>query len=229
MQSMNASVKEGDTLSFKRDLADVFGARYFNAGATAVIEARSTNLYYYQTFIGTHEIAVETGDCVFFFGDDARSAQLHRGPARITSHHVATVIRGYMPEHKSTTIHQGTTLPYVNGCSTKQLFPPERPGDPTLQLLHMPPHTAEQAHHIHSTVRVVYILSGRGNSVVGIGSQIVAHELTPGMVCVLEPMCPHHFETGSEPLLCAPLHVFSSMGRAELDHPMWHGTHVIER
>ena len=149
MQSMNASVKEGDTLSFKRDLADVFGARYFTAGATAVIEAREINLYYYQTFIDTDETPIATGDCLFFFRDDARSAQLHRGPARITSHHVATVIRGYMPEHKSTTIHQGTTLPYVNGCSTKQLFPPERPGDTALQLLNMPAHTAEQADHVH--------------------------------------------------------------------------------
>jgi quercetin dioxygenase-like cupin family protein len=93
----------------------------------------------------------------------------------------------------------------------------------------MPPHTTEQAHHIHSTVRVVYVLSGRGNSVVGIGDQTATHELLPGMVCILEPMCPHHFETNGEPLLCTPLHIFSSTGRHELDHPMLHGTHLIDR
>jgi mannose-6-phosphate isomerase-like protein (cupin superfamily) len=229
MLLMTQAVREGETIAFKRDLADVFGAKYFGSGSSAVVDARPTNLYHYRTFIGIHDVAVEAGDCVYYFADDARTAWLRRGPVRVASSHLATVIRGYMPEDKSTTIRQGTTLPYVNGCSTKQLFPPERPGDPTLQLLHMPPHTTEQAHHIHSTVRVVYVLSGRGNSVVGIGDQIATHELLPGMVCILEPMCPHHFETNGEPLLCTPLHIFSSTGRHELDHPMLHGTHLVDR
>jgi len=41
-------------------------------------------------------------------------------------------------------------------------------------------------------------------------------------------MCPHHFETGPDPLVCLPLHIFSSTGSRELDHPMVHGTHLIE-
>ncbi len=216
-------------LTANHDLAEAWGVRFFGAQSETVAEARSTNLYHYRAFIGVHQVTVETGDCVFYLGDDTRSASLRRGPARIVSRHLATVVRGYMPEDKSTTIHQGTTLPYVNGCSTKQLFPPERPGDPTLQLLYMPPHTTEQVHHVHATVRVVYVLSGRCMSVVGLGSRTVRHELSQGMVCVLEPMCPHHFETGDEALLCTPLHVFSSTGRQELEHPMLHGTQPISR
>ena len=146
----------------------------------------------------------------------------------ISSRRLAVVVRGYMPEDRTTTIQQGTTLPYVNGCSTKQLFPAERPGDPTLQLLYMPPHTTEQVHHIHSTFRVVYVMAGCGISVVGLGSHVTHHELVPGTVCVLEPMCPHHFETSAEPLLCIPLHIFSSTGRQELDHPMLSGTHFTD-
>jgi mannose-6-phosphate isomerase-like protein (cupin superfamily) len=226
MWSMTEAVRHGDTMALP-DLATVYGVRYFGSESTAEVEARSTNLYYYRSFIGPHEVAVETGDCVYYLADDARSAMLRRGPTRIASRHLATVIRGYMPEDKSTTFHQGTTLPYVNGCSTKQLFPPERPGDPTLQLLYMPPYTTEQVHHVHSTVRVVYVVSGRGVSVVGLGDHCVTHRLSHGMVCVLEPMCPHHFETDSEPLLCIPLHIFSSTGRQELDHPMLHGTHLL--
>jgi hypothetical protein len=229
MLSMTVAARECDTVAIKRDLADVFGVRFFAAGSSAVAEARPTNLYHYRAFIGVHDVAVEAGDCVYYLGDDARSAWLRRGPVRVASRHLATVIRGYMPEDKSTTIHQGTTLPYVNGCSTKQLFPAERPGDPTLQLLHMPPYTTEQVHHIHSTVRVVYVLSGRGISVVGTTDHTVTHELCHGTVCVLEPMCPHHFETAAEPLLCIPLHIFSSTGRQELDHPMLVGTHLIDR
>ncbi len=225
---MTAIVRAGEP-DPNRDLADLYGARYFAPGTTEVFEARPTNLYFYRAYVGAHTVTVETGDCVFWIGDEGRSACLRRGPARIQSRHLATVIRGYMPEDKTTTMHQGTTLPYVNGCSTKQLFPAERPGDPTLQLLCMPPNTTEQAHHIHSTARVVYILSGRGTSIVGIGDQIARQELTPGMVCVLEPMCPHHFETSGDSLLCIPLHIFSTIGRQELDHPMFNGTHLIDR
>lgn len=228
MPSMTMAARDGDTIALNRDLAEVFGLRLFAPGSHGVVEARPTNLYHYRAFIGAHDVAVELGDCVYTLGDDGRSASLRRGPARITSRHLATVLRGYMPEDRSTTIHQGTTLPYVNGCSTKQLFPPDRPGDPTLQLLHMPPHTTEQVHHIHSTARVVYVLAGRGVSVVGIGNHTVTHELCPGTVCILEPMCPHHFETAADFLLCTPLHIFSSTGRQELEHPMRHGTHLID-
>ena len=229
MQLMTAAARDGDTIAINRDLAELYGVRFFGPGSQAVVEAKPTNLYHYRAFIGLHDVTVEAGDCVYFLDDDARSAALRQGATRVTSRHLATVIRGYMPEDKWTTIQQGTTLPYVNGCSTKQLFPADRPGDPTLQLLYMPPHTTEQVHHIHSTVRVVYVLSGRCLSVVGLGDHTVTRELSHGMVCILEPMCPHHFETGSEPLLCVPLHVFSSTGRLELDHPMLHGTHLIDR
>jgi mannose-6-phosphate isomerase-like protein (cupin superfamily) len=227
--AMTAAARHGETVALQEDLTQVYGARFFAPGSHAVVEARPTNLYHYRAFIGAHDVAVEAGDCVYGVGDDARSAVLRRGPIRLASRHLAIVVRGYMPEDKTTTIQQGTTLPYVNGCSTKQLFPAERPGDPTLQLLYMPPHTTEQVHHIHSTVRVVYVMTGRGISVVGLGSHTVRHELSPGTVCVLEPMCPHHFETGAEPLLCIPLHIFSSTGRQEWEHPMLSGTHLIDR
>lgn len=229
IRAMTAAAREGNTIALNRDLAETYGARFFAPGLQAVIEARPTNLYHYRAFIGAHEVAIESGDCIYGVAEDTRSVWLRRGPVQVTSRHLAVVIRGYMPEDKSTTIRQGTTLPYVNGCSTKQLFAPERPGDPTLQLLYMPPYTTEQVHHVHSTVRVVYVVAGRAISVVGIGSHAARHELSPGTVCVLEPMCPHHFETGGEHLVCIPLHVFSSTGRQELDHPMLHGTHSVDQ
>jgi hypothetical protein len=207
---------------------DDLGARYYPRGSTEIVEAPSGNLYYYRCYLGAHEIAIDRGDCAYWIGDDLESAHLRRGPTKISSQHMATVIRGYMPENKMTSIHQGTTLPYVNGCSTKQLFPPERPGDPTLQLLLMPPHTTEQAHHIHSTSRVVFILRGHGISVVGTPGHTTRQELAPEMGCILEPMCPHHFETGSEPLVCVPLHIYSSTA-GETDHPMLRGTHFVGR
>lgn len=213
----------------RRHLMDTFGVRYFEPGANAIVEAGEDNLYYYQAYLGAHQIAVERGDAIFYLGDDGTSAHVNRGPVTVDSKHIATVIRGYMPETKSTTMKYRTTLPYVNGCSTKQLFAPERAGDPTLQLLDIPPHSTEQAHHIHSTVRVVYILRGSGRSIVGMNEATVVEPLYAGKICVLEPMCPHHFETDGEHLVCMPLHVFSSVGSAEQNHPMFNGTYLMNQ
>ena len=208
-----------------RALQKLYGVTYANPNQKLVLEADEQDLYYYQVFVGPHSIAVEKGDCVYFLSADKQTAYLNRGPVRIESEHVATVIRGYMPENKSSTITTWTNLPYVNGCSTKQIFPPDRLGDPTLQLLNIPPHSAEQAHHIHSTVRVAYILSGTGRSVVGMEGKLVVEDLYPGKTVVLQKMCPHHFETDDEHLIVVPLHVFSSVGSMEQNHPMFNGTH----
>lgn len=203
------------------------GVRLFPPGASAVVEAKPDNLYFYRTFVGSHRVDLERGDSAVWLSDDARTAHWTPGPARIATPRLATVFRGYAPEEKSSTIVRRTVLPYVNGCSAKQIFPPERPGDPTLQLLEIPPNSSEQVHHIHATVRVVHILAGSGRSVVGMGAKPRVVRLVPGMTVILEPMCPHHFATGAERLLCLPLHVFSSTA-LEGDHPMMRGTRPVE-
>ncbi len=116
------------------------------------------------------------------------------------------------------------------GCSTKQIFPPDRPGDPTLQYLFIPPNSAEQAHHLHPTVRVVWVLEGHGTSVVGMDSNTVTEELVPGKVCILEPMCPHHFETPfGEERVVVPFHAFSTVPSAEANPPMFNGTFLVSQ
>ena len=47
-----------------------------------------------------------------------------------------------------------------------------------------------------------------------------------GKVCILDKMCPHHFETDDKPLVVIPLHVWSSVGPSETNHPMFNGTHM---
>lgn len=209
-----------------RHLEETFGVRYFEPGACEKVEARPDNLYFYSAYVGPHELSIERGDSVFWLVDGCTQARVARGPCRVTSKHLATVVRGYMCEDRTTSLHCRAMLPYVNGCSSKQLFAPERPGDPTLQLLDIPPHSAEQVHHTHSTVRVVYVLRGRGTSVVGMDRKSTREELYAGKVCILEPMCPHHFETENDHLVCAPLHIFSSV-ESESTHPMFLGTHRI--
>jgi len=214
-----------------RAIQELYGVHYWEPGETAVWEAPDDNLYYYRCYIGPQPVVVEKGDCAFVVDIEGREARLVRGPAEIRSRVLATVVRGYMPESRRTSITTRTVLPYVNGCSTKQLFPPDRPGDPTLQLLRIPPHSAEQAHHIHPTTRVVLTLEGCGNSVIGMEGLTVTEKLVPGKVCILEPMCPHHFETPyGEHLVVVPCHVFSTVPHGiETQHPMFNGTILMSQ
>jgi uncharacterized RmlC-like cupin family protein len=207
-------------------IKQLYGVEYFISTDNKIVEADDNDLYYYQAFIGNHRISVEKGDCVYSLSDDIRTTYLNRGPIAIESRQLAVVIRGYMPENKTSSILYKTTLPYVNGCSTKQIFPPERPGDPTLQILAIPPYSSEQAHHIHSTVRIVYVLSGHGRSVVGMGLHLIKEELFTGKIVVLQKFSPHHFETDNDHLTVLPLHIFSSTP-LESNHPMFVGTHRI--
>ncbi len=209
-------------------LLSLFGAHYYQTHHPHIVTAQSDDLYYYTTYIGQHTIHIEVGDCVYWLSDDQSTAYLQKGAHTLQSKHIATCIRGYMPDNKSASVTGRTTLPYVNGCSSKQIFPPERPGDPTLQLLNIPPFSSEQVHHIHSTVRIAYILSGYGKSVIGIQEKVVTEDLFPGKVIILEKMCPHHFETHDQPLRVLPLHIYSTVGHQEKNHPMFNGTQLIE-
>ena len=209
-------------------LAEIYGIRFIAPDTNQILSAREHDLYYYTIYAGQHQLEIERGDCVFYLSEDQQSAHLRRGPAQITSRWFATVIRGYMPENKSCGLSTQATLPYVNGCATRQIFPPERHGDPTLQLLDMPPYSSEQVHHIHSTVRAVYVLKGRGWCHVGMNKKSFRSELAPGQILLLEKMCPHHFETDEERLIVMPLHIFSSIGALEKAHPMFQGTYQID-
>lgn len=202
-----------------------YGIRYFESSSKEIFEASPEQLYYFKTFVGEHEIRVDFGDCVYYFADDLQTAFVRRGKCVVESRHCATVIRGYMPPDASCSLRGTTVLPYINGCSTKQIFPPIRAGDPTLQYLYMPAGSREQEHHIHSTARVVLVLKGRGKSFVGLEDAAFERELKPGTICIFDPMCPHHFETPfGESLTVAPLHVFSSVPNLEMNHPMFNGT-----
>lgn len=225
---MNVSALQDTETAKHRELMKKFGVEYFQPGVTATSSSRETDLYTYKTYYGNHAVEVEKGDCVYYY-DKSGVAHVQSGPFKFQSTIIATVIRGYTPSARSVTVGRSTHLPYINGCSTRQIFTPERIGDPTLQLLHLPPHSSEQAHHIHSTARIVHVLEGRGRCIVGMEQWQAKQELTAGMSLVLHPMCPHHFETDGDSLLVLPLHIFSSPPSGlEFNHPMFNGTHRVE-
>lgn len=216
----------------EQGIAASYGSFYYEAGsATKEHESRPDDLYYYKALIGDQMVPVQKGDSVITLSPGARDAlwlSAGDGVRHVAISGFGLLLRGYQCGNKHVSLDQRVNLPYINGCATRQLFPPERVGDPTFQQLTIPPWTSEQAHHIHPTARVVYVLSGRGFSIVGQAGNVEERELLPGMVIVLDPMSPHHFRTEGEYLTVLPVHVFSS-GPAHMDHnhPMFNGTKEI--
>ena len=192
-----------------------------------IIESCYDDLYKYDVYYGEQVIDVDIGDSAWYycFMNGRWFGHTKRGKSVVNSGKLCVVIRGYASADRSVQI-LGTNLPYINGCSTESLIPPIRLGDPTMQLLYMPAGSSEQEEHIHSTARVVYILDGSGICVHGLGKDRKEISITKGDVLILEKMCPHHFVTGEESLLCSPLHIWSSVGAIEKNHPMFNGTHL---
>jgi len=206
---------------------DRYGAHYWAKEESDVYESAVEDLYYYRAYMGEHELPdFASGGSCLMVANDRRSVKWTRMWGE--SKHIAVYLPAYQCGEKTTSLSERANLPYVNGCATRQLFPPERIGDPTFQQLTMPPYTSEQMHHIHPTARVVHVLKGRGWSIVGQDGDDEETELTEGMTCVLDPMCPHHFRTEDTPLTVLPIHIFSSTPQAiESNHPMFNGTKEV--
>ena len=201
-----------------------YSARYYQRGERVVEHSPSWAPYAYTAYIGPQDFELAAGDCAFMLSPELDAVLRLRGEKTLSSGHFAVVVRGYAPDDAQRVLLTGMNLPYVNGCSIKQLFPPERAGDPCMQQLWMPPFSKEQAHHIHPTARVLLVSHGSGVCVLGMEGKTERVELAKGGKLVLDPMCPHHFETRDEPLSVLPVHVWSSTP-GERSHPMMAGTH----
>lgn len=204
----------------------LYGAHFFQKGENAINKSRKGDLYHYVTYVGEHTFDIDDQDSVILLSDDKSNMEWRTGIGKVSSKHMAVVLRGYTCGNKITSLGENVNLPYINGCATKQIFHAERVGDPTVQQLTIPPYTSEQAHHIHPTARVVYVEKGSGYSIVGQGDLSDEIPLTEGMVCVLDPMSPHHFRTEGDHLTVLPVHIFSS-AKSDHDHPMFNGTKEV--
>jgi len=107
-------------------------------------------------------------------------------------------------------------LRYIDGCTDSLLIPPALLGDPCLNLLHIPAHTAQSA-HTHSSFRTGLVLSGHGDCVLGDGQRMA---LVPGTLFVIEAEQLHSFHTTSEDLRVIAYHPDSDTGPTHENHPM---------
>lgn len=191
----------------------------------SIINSTEKDLYQYKCFVKSQSIQTNHLSSYWYLNSKQVGCFVGNGDV-FEDFDVCVEIFGYTPESRTSTYTRGTDLPYLNGCSTKQLIPPNRHGDPTWQLLQMQPNTTEQKHHVHSTARIVYVVSGSGESVVGMPANKKTHKLEQGMVLILDKLEPHHFVSYDDGLIVAPLHIFSS-SQNEFNHPMFNGTHLV--
>jgi hypothetical protein len=203
----------------------MLGYSFHHINKPEIIESKEFDLYAYRVYVGKQTVPVDRFNSYWYIKDNSVVAGTSDLP--IESDKLCVEIIGYRPETRSSTFSRYTDLPYINGCSSKQLINPNRVGDPTWQMLLIPPFTSEQKHHIHSTVRVVYVEQGLGTSHIGASGQTTDFSLEPGMVLILDKMIPHHFSTQDSELIVLPLHVYSSTS-IEYNHPMFNGTHKTE-
>ena len=194
-----------------------------NINVASIVESSKLDLYQYRVYIGKHNILTDVRNSYWYIDKNVVISSSGTG-THINSDIVCTEIFGYTPETRTSTYDRFTDLPYINGCSSKQLINPNRLGDPTWQLLLLPPYTSEQKHHIHSTSRVVYVAEGCGKSIIGQVGKTVEVDLEPGTVIILDKMVSHHFITTDQHMLVLPLHIFSST-TSEKNHPMFNGTY----
>ncbi|MBK1835371.1 cupin domain-containing protein [Roseibacillus ishigakijimensis] len=128
----------------------------------------------------------------------------------ITSHHH----RGLFSLHGP--VEETGRLRYIDGCTDTLLIAPPRLGDPCLNLLHIPPATA-QTSHTHPSLRAGLVISGQGECRTPQG----VHPLTPGQIFAIPAQAEHSFHTGPHSSLrVLAYHPDSDFGPTDEDHPM---------
>ena len=111
-------------------------------------------------------------------------------------------------------------LTYIDGCTDTLLVCPPRLGEPCLNHLHIPPHTAQSA-HTHPSERIGVILQGRGECRTGDGT---VYPLAPGMGWRIPTGSRHSFFTLGESLDVIAWHPDSDFGPTDENHPMLNRT-----
>ena len=116
-------------------------------------------------------------------------------------------------------------LRYIDGCTDTLLLGPARRGDPCLNALYFPPGT-DQTPHTHPSLRAGWVVSGRGECVVGgTDEEPTLTPLRPGAAFLIPPDIRHAFRTGpGETLTVVAFHPDTDTGPTDEDHPMLNRT-----
>ena len=112
-------------------------------------------------------------------------------------------------------------LTYIDNCRTTLLISPARLGDPCFNLLTFPPGIL-QSQHIHPSIRIGVVVSGKGSCVTPKGKS----PLQPGQWFFLNEGSQHSFESSPEGLSVVAFHPDSDWGPSDQIHPMLNRTYL---
>lgn len=113
-------------------------------------------------------------------------------------------------------------LCYIDGCSDSILVYPPRQGDPVLNHLHFPA-GIEQTYHTHPSIRVGFVVRGRGFADVSDSHPAL---LVEGMSFVLDAHELHRFRTVDSSIDIIAYHPDSDWGPTDHNHPMLNRTYI---
>ena len=117
-------------------------------------------------------------------------------------------------------------LSYIDGCTDSMLVYPARKGDGSLNLLQFPPNI-KQTWHTHPSIRLGYVLSGKGMACHDlVGDRSEQTQLTAGTSFMLTPHATHRFMTGSEEMRIIAYHPDGDWGPEDENHPMLNRTYI---
>jgi quercetin dioxygenase-like cupin family protein len=172
---------------------------------------------------------VESGVCVLFHDDceyDLQPGMFFSAPGLT---HIAAQGRVMLVQrfgyrgvfHLGGRIEHRGRLRYIDGCTDSLLIPPQRYGEPCLNLLYFPP-GIEQTMHTHPSSRSGLILSGAGVCDTPEGQV----DLLPGTLFCIHTDGPHRFITTDSEMRVLAFHPDSDFGPKDEDHPMLNRTFV---
>jgi len=117
-------------------------------------------------------------------------------------------------------------LSYIDGCSNSNLIDPPRNGDPCLNYLYFPP-GIDQSWHTHPSVRIGYVLTGKGYACIQSNGVSKEHLLEPGKIFVLDRFTKHRFRTESDQHMTLMIyHPDSEDGPRDENNPMKSRTYL---
>jgi quercetin dioxygenase-like cupin family protein len=120
-------------------------------------------------------------------------------------------------------------LRYIDGCTDTLLIPPQRIGEPCLNLLVFPP-GVDQTAHTHPSDRIGVVVDGLGHCAFKKNGYTVSTELEPGMIFCIHAGGEHKFATPhGKPMRVIAFHPDSDFGPTDEDHPMINRTIVDGR
>lgn len=149
------------------------------------------------------------------------------GPLKIKSSGLATFVErlGYRSLFQiGGPVEAHGRLTYIDNCRSTLLVSPARLGDPCLNLLTFPPGTL-QSQHIHPTIRIGVVISGKGHCITPEGK----FPLAPRQWFFLNEGAQHSFESSNEGLSVIAFHPDSDWGPSDQIHPMLNRTYLTNK